>query len=66
MRIVRKISGFAKPSKGNKDASMRAVGKIAEASIRLLLQALETSEPAKNRQEEARKAKARSLERFRA
>jgi hypothetical protein len=65
LQFVRKISGFAKPSKANEAAFLAAVDEVAAASARLL-QALETSAPPRNREEEAAKAKARGLARFHA
>jgi hypothetical protein len=63
IQFVRKISGFTKPSKANEAAFSAAVVEIAEISSRLL-HAMETTAPAKNREEEAAKAKARAAERF--
>ena len=63
VQYVRKISGFAKPSKANEAAFDAAVSEIAEASAQLL-GALETSAPHRNREEEAAKAKARGVARF--
>ncbi|MGD0502514.1 MAG: DUF2277 domain-containing protein [Steroidobacteraceae bacterium] len=63
LQFVRKISGFAKPSKPNEAAFALAVEQIAAAS-RTLLAALETHAPAKSREEEATKAKARAALRF--
>jgi hypothetical protein len=63
LQFVRKISGFAKPSKANESAFLTAVEEVAGVSARLL-RALETTAPPKNREEEAAKAKARSAERF--
>ena len=63
LQFVRKISGFNKPSKANEEPFLAAVEDIAAASLRLL-NALETSAPPKNREEEAAKAKARAAERF--
>ncbi len=63
LQYVRKISGSTKPSKANEAAFLAAVEEIAAASTRLL-HSMETSAPAKNREEEAAKAKARSAERF--
>jgi hypothetical protein len=63
LQFVRKISGFNKPSKVNEAAFLGAVDEIAEASMRLL-KSLETNAPAKNREEEAARAKARAAERF--
>ena len=63
LQFVRKISGFNKPSKANEQPFLDAIDEIAEASNRLL-HALETTAPAKNREEEAARAKARAAERF--
>jgi hypothetical protein len=65
LQFVRKISGFTKPSKANEDLFLAAVDEIAATSTRLLC-SLETNAPAKNREEQAAKAKARSAHRFRA
>jgi hypothetical protein len=64
LQFVRKISGFNKPSKSNEAAFLAAVDQVAEVSKRLL-RSLETNAPPKNREEEAAKAKARAIERFR-
>ncbi len=58
VQFVRKISGTQKPSRVNEGAFQLAVEEIAGASARLL-QAMETNAPAKNREEEAAKARAR-------
>lgn len=63
LQFVRKISGFHKPSKANEAAFQAAIDEIARASTRLI-QSLETTAPARNREEEAAKAKARAAERF--
>jgi hypothetical protein len=63
LQFVRKISGFNKPSKSNESAFMAAVDEVAAVSGRLL-RSLETNAPAKNREEEAAKARARAAERF--
>ena len=63
LQFIRKISGFNKPSKANEEAFEAAVNEVAAVSARFL-RSLETSAPAKNREEEAAKAKARALERF--
>jgi hypothetical protein len=63
LQFVRKITGFNKPSKMNEGPFLAAVEEIAAISDRLL-HSLETSAPAKNREEEAAKAKARGAERF--
>jgi hypothetical protein len=63
LQFVRKISGFTKPSKANEAAFNVAIEEVAAVSMRLL-RSLETTVPARNREEEAAKAKARNLERF--
>jgi hypothetical protein len=63
LQFVRKISGFHKPSRANEAAFNTAIDEIA-ASAERLLRSLETSAPAKSREEEAAKAKARNAERF--
>jgi hypothetical protein len=63
LQFVRKITGFSKPSQANEAAFLTAVDEIAAISNRLL-HSLETAAPAKNREEEAAKAKARAAERF--
>jgi hypothetical protein len=63
LQYVRKISGFTKPSRANEEAFARAVDAVAEAS-RELLDALTTSAPAKDREVERAKARARAAERF--
>jgi len=63
LQFVRKITGFNKPSKANEAAFAAAVVEIAGISSRLL-HSLETTAPAKNREEEAAKARARAMERF--
>ena len=64
LQFVRKISGFAKPSKANEAAFEAAVEDIASVSGRLI-RSLETHAPHKNREEEAARAKARAAMRFR-
>ncbi len=63
LQFVRKISGFNKPSKINKRSFQVAIEDVARASTRLL-RSLETEVPGKNREAEAAKARARSVERF--
>jgi hypothetical protein len=60
---VRKISGFTEPSHANAEAFARAVDEVAEVSARLLGE-LVTAAPAKDREAEAEKRKARSAQRF--
>jgi hypothetical protein len=63
LQFVRKISGFTKPSKANEDAFALAVDEVA-AVARRLLDSLVTSAPARDREVEAAKAKARAAERY--
>jgi hypothetical protein len=63
LQFVRKISGFTKPSKSNEPAFQSAVDEIAAISARLIA-SLETTAAPKNREEEAAKAKERSVRRF--
>ncbi len=63
LQYVRKISGFNKPSRANEDAFNAAVDDIARITGQLL-GSLESNATPKDRQEEAAKAKARSIQRF--
>lgn len=63
LQFVRKISGFNKPSKSNDAAFHTAIDEVAAASARLLA-ALETSAPARSREEEAARARLRNAQRF--
>ena len=63
LQFVRKISGFNKPSKANEEAFQSAIDAVASVSTQLLF-SLETNAPAKNREEEAARLKARSAKRF--
>lgn len=63
LQFVRKISGFSKPSKANEEAFFSAIDSITGISAHLL-SSLETNSPAKNREEEAARLKARSAMRF--
>jgi hypothetical protein len=63
VQYVRKISGFTKPSQANEAAFQRAVDAVAAVSAELLSQ-LVTTAPAKDREVEAAKHKARSAQRF--
>jgi hypothetical protein len=64
LQFVRKICGFTKPSKANEAAFVAAVEEITHVASRLL-RSLETTAPPKNREEEAAKARARAVVRFR-
>ena len=63
LQFVRKLSGFAKPSRANEAAFNRAVDEVTEVARRLL-ESLETTSPARNREIEAAKARARARERY--
>ena len=63
LQFVRKLSGFAHPSKANEAAFERAVDEVSDAARRLL-ESLATAQPARNREAEATKARARARERF--
>jgi len=63
LQFVRKLSGFAHPSRANEAAFTRAVDEVTETAQRLLA-SLETASPAKNREAEAMKARARARQRF--
>jgi hypothetical protein len=63
LQYVRKVSGFTKPSRANEEAFARAVDEVSSSTQRLL-DALVTSAPAKDREVEAARAKARAAQRF--
>ena len=63
LQFVRKLSGFTRPSKANEEVFNRAVDKVTEAAQELL-SSLVTNAPARNREIEAVKARARSAKRF--
>ena len=63
LQFVRKLSGTNKPSKANEEVFDTAVEEVTEAA-RKLIRSLKTSAPRRDREEEARKAKERSLARF--
>lgn len=63
LQYVRKVSGFARPSKINQAVFDTAVDDIAAITAKLLGR-LETAAPPRNREEEAAKARARGAARF--
>jgi hypothetical protein len=63
LQFVRKLSGFARPSKANEPAFEQAVEDVSRAARRLL-DAMEATRPPRDREIEAMKARARSAERF--
>jgi hypothetical protein len=63
LQFVRKLSGTNKPSRANEAAFNLAVDEVTAAAHRLI-HSLSTTAPPRDREEEARKAKERSLKRF--
>jgi hypothetical protein len=63
LQFVRKLSGVNKPSRANEAAFDLAVEEVT-ASARRLIHSLQTSAPPRNRDEEMRKARERSRQRF--
>ncbi len=62
-QFVRKLSGFAKPSRANEAAFDLAVEDVA-AVARRLVDSLETSAPKRDREVEATRARERAAKRF--
>ncbi len=63
LQFVRKLSGFARPSRANEVAFNRAVDQVTDV-VHELLATLVTNAPPRDREIEAAKAKARSAERY--
>lgn len=63
LQYVRKLSGMRDPSRANEAAFDRAVEEVAAATERLLA-GLVTAAPARDREREAERRRARSAERF--
>jgi hypothetical protein len=63
LQYVRKVSGSTKPSQANAEAFAEAVDAVADVT-RELLERLVTAAPAKDREVEAAKARARAEQRF--
>ena len=63
LQFVRKLSGMNKPSRANEEVFNDAVEEVTAAARKLVV-SLQTSAPPRNREEEARKAKERSVRRF--
>ena len=63
LQFVRKLSGTTRPSRANEAAFNQAVEDVTAAATRLV-RAIKTSAPPKNREEEARKAKERTAQRY--
>ncbi len=63
LQFVRKLAGFARPSKANELAFNRAVDQVDQA-VHQLLASLVTNAPPRDREVEATKARARTKDRF--
>ena len=63
LQFVRKLSGFSRPSQLNEAAFNNAVAEVSDAARRLLT-SLQSHAPARDREVEAEKARARSRQRF--
>jgi hypothetical protein len=63
LQFVRKLSGFAVPSKANQAAFDQAVQEVA-AATRTLMQSLVTTAAPREREAEARKARERAALRY--
>ena len=63
LQFVRKLSGFARPSRQNEPAFNRAVEQVTRAAHELLA-SLVTNAPPRDRDIEAAKARARAAGRF--
>lgn len=63
LQFVRKLSGTTRPSRTNQEVFDRAVDEVTEAATRLI-HSLEINAPPRDREEERRKARERSLKRF--
>ena len=63
LQYVRKVSGATKPSKANAEAFDRAVAEVAHVTAHLL-EDLVAASPAKDREVEAAKRKARAAQRY--
>ncbi len=63
LQFVRKLSGFARPSKANEEAFAVAVDEVTDAARRLL-HSLHTTAPASDRETEAVKARERAKARY--
>jgi hypothetical protein len=63
LQFVRKVSGMNRPSRANEAVFAKAVEEVTEAARRLI-DSLQTTAAPRSREEEARKARERSLARF--
>jgi hypothetical protein len=63
LQFVRKLAGFAKPSKANQEAFDRAVDAVAHAAHHLIDELVSTAPP-RDRAIEAAKARAKAAQRY--
>jgi hypothetical protein len=63
LQFVRKVSGATRPSRANEAAFNQAVEDVSAAANRLV-HSLRTNAPPRNREDELRKARERTLKRF--
>ncbi|MEQ8248502.1 MAG: DUF2277 domain-containing protein [Alphaproteobacteria bacterium] len=63
LQFVRKLSGFSKPSKVNEAVFNQAVADVTEIARRMI-DSFETAAPARNRDDEIARGKARAAARF--
>jgi hypothetical protein len=63
LQFVRKLSGFARPSRANQPAFERAVDEVTRAAHELLA-SLVSNAPPRDREVEAAKARAKASERY--
>ena len=63
LQFVRKLSGFARPSRANEPAFDLAVEQVT-AAAQLLVRSLVTGTPPRNRETEAARARAKAATRF--
>ena len=63
IQFVRKLSGFNRPSKANEAAFDLAIDEVAAAARRLMTSLVTNAEP-RDREVEARRARARNAARF--
>ncbi len=63
IQYVRKVSGGSKPSKANEEVFARAVDEVADVTQRLLAELVTNAAP-RDREVEAKRARARAAQRF--
>jgi len=63
LQFVRKLSGVSRPSRANEEVFEHAVEEVA-AAARRLVRSLQSGAPARDREDEARKARERAARRF--